>query len=70
MGNAVFRDLVQALVMVHVDHLALAVANPYKYQSGGKAASRSDYENMVAVADALYGHSRMRLPYGLTVIGY
>lgn len=42
MGNAIYRDLVQALVMVHVDHLVLAVANRYKYQSGGKAVSSSD----------------------------
>ena len=33
MGNAVYRDLVQALIMVNVEHLVLAVANPYKYLS-------------------------------------
>lgn len=70
MGNAVYRDLIQALVMVNVDHLILAVANSYKYQSGGKQTISYDYENTVAVADALYGHTRMRLPYGLTVLGY
>ena len=37
MGNAIYRDLIQALVMVQVDHLVLAVSNIYKYQSGGKA---------------------------------
>jgi hypothetical protein len=70
MGNAVYRDLIQALVMVHVDHLILAVPNADKYKSGGKTVSSSDYDNTVAVADALYGHTRLRLPYGLTVIGY
>jgi hypothetical protein len=70
MGNAVYRDLIQALVMVNVDHLILAVANSYKYQSGGKLTVSSDYANTVSVADALYGHTRMRLPYGLTVLGY
>lgn len=70
MGNAVYRDLVQALVMVQVDHLILAVANSYKYKSGGRQAVSSDYKNACAVADALYGHSRMTLPYALTVIGY
>ena len=29
-----------------------------------------DYDKTVAVADALYGHMRIRLPYGLIVIGY
>jgi hypothetical protein len=31
MGNAVYRDLIQACVMVDVDHLCLAVSNAYKY---------------------------------------
>lgn len=70
MGNAVYRDLIQALVMVQVDHLVLAVANSYKYQTGGKQVTSRDYDNTVAVADALYGHTRMTLPYSLTVLGY
>lgn len=70
MGNAVYRDLVQALVMVEVDTLVLAVANEYKYNSGGKKVSSSDYQNTIAVAEALYGHDRVRMPYRLVVIGY
>jgi hypothetical protein len=70
MGNAIYRDLIQALVMVQVDHLVLAVSNVYKYQSGGKAASSTDYRNTCNVADTLYSHTRGRLPYGVTVIGY
>ena len=31
MGNAVYRDLVQAMVMVQVNHLCLAVPNNYLY---------------------------------------
>ena len=70
MGNAVYRDLVQALIMVNVEHLVLAVANTYKYVSSGKAAMSKDYDNTLSVAEALYGHSRVRMPYGPTVIGY
>ncbi len=70
MGNAVYRDLIQAMVMVEVNHLCLAVPNSYKYQSGGKEMRSSDYENTIAVADALFGHTRIQIPYGLTVIGY
>jgi hypothetical protein len=70
MGNAVYRDIVQALVMVDLDHLVLAVSNAYRYQSGGRDTVSRDYENTVAVADALFGHSRVRMPFGLTVIGY
>lgn len=70
MGNAVYRDLVQGLVMVQVDTLVLAVPNAYKYQSGGGTVSSADYANTITVADTLYGHTRVRLPYGLLVVGY
>jgi hypothetical protein len=70
MGSAVYRDLIQALVMVQVDHLVLAVPNAYKYNTGGKGTISTDYRNTCAVADALYMHSRIRFPYGLTLIGY
>lgn len=70
MGNAVYRDLVQALVMVEVDWLCLAVPVSYKYQSTGRSVVSRDYENSVQLAEALYGHSRMRLPYRLLLVGY
>lgn len=70
MGNAVYRDLIQALVMVELEVLVLAVANTYKYKADGRVAVSKDYENTIAVADALFGHSRIRMPYKLVVIGY
>ena len=70
MGNAIYRDLIQAMVMVDLDHLILAVPQAYKYKSGGKDVTSKDYEKTVSVADALFGHSRIRMPYTLTVIGY
>lgn len=70
MGNAIYRDLIQALVMVQVDVLALAVPLGYRYRSGGRTVVSKDYTNACAVADALYGHSRMTMPYRLLLIGY
>jgi hypothetical protein len=70
MGNAVYRDLVQAMVMVEVDWLVLAVPNTYKYTSSGKPAQSADYASTCGVADALFGHSRVQMPYQLAVIGY
>ncbi|MEN8855632.1 MAG: hypothetical protein ABF333_11880 [Akkermansiaceae bacterium] len=70
MGNAVFRDIVHALVMVDVDHLLLAVPNAYKYKTGGRNAVSKDFENTTNLADALFSHSRITFPYQLTVIGY
>ena len=70
MGNAVYRDLVQAMVMVQVDVLALAVPLSYKYKSSGRETSSSDFLNTKNVAEALFGHSRFTLPYKLLLIGY
>ncbi len=70
MGNAVYRDLIQALVMVNLDHLVLAVPNGYRYKSGGREVTSNDYDNTVAVADALFGHSRIRMPFSLCIVGY
>lgn len=70
MGNAVYRDLVLATVMVDVDYLILAVPNEYRYHSGGKVLVSKDYERLTKLADTLYGHSRLKLPYGLAVLGY
>jgi hypothetical protein len=70
MGNAIYRDLVQAMVMVDVDVLALAVPIAYKFNNAGKQATSNDFENARAVVSAVYGHSRVRIPYGLLLIGY
>lgn len=70
MGNAVYRDLVQAMVMVQVDVLALAVPLSYKYRSAGREVASNDFANATKVAEALYGHSRFTLPYKLLLIGY
>jgi hypothetical protein len=69
-GNAVYRDLIQAMVMVDLDHLILAVPLGYRYKSKGRKVASKDYENAISVADALYSHTRIKMPYSLTVIGY
>lgn len=70
MGNAVYRDLIQALVMVNLNYLVLAVPNGYKYKSGGREVTSNDYDNTVAVAEALFGHSRIQMPFSMCVLGY
>ena len=69
-GNAIYRDLVQALVMVDMEHLVLAVPNAYRYKRSGKDTESHDYERTVAVAQALYAHSRVAMPFSLCVVGY
>lgn len=70
MGNAIYRDLIQALVMVQVGVLILAVPNTYKYRSSGRPIVSYDYEKTISVAETLYGHSRFQFPYELMVVGY
>ncbi len=70
MGNAVYRDLIQALVMVDMEHLILAVPQTYHYRSGGRPTTSRDYDNTFAVAQALYAHSRVNMPFSLCLIGY
>jgi hypothetical protein len=67
-GNAIYRDLVQAMVMVEVDHLFLAV--PVTYVYGKKNTKNNGFKHAVDVANALYGHTRIKMPYRLTVIGF
>ena len=57
-------------MMVEVDTLILAVANTYKYSTGGRQHFSADFNNTVRVAETLYGHSRFTLPYRLVVVGY
>lgn len=70
MGNAIYRDLIQALVMVEMDYLFLAVPQAYRYKTGGKEIASKDYDNTVSVAQALFGHTRISMPFSLCVIGY
>lgn len=70
MGNAIYRDLIQAALMVDLEHLCLAVPISYKFKSGNKTSVSRDYDNARAIADALFGHSRLKMPYRLLIIGY
>ena len=69
MGNAVYRDLIQALVMVDMEHLVLAVPQAYRYKTGGRATVSRDYDNTVAVVQAIYVHSPIVMPFALCMIG-
>ncbi len=70
MSNAIYRDLIQALAMVDMDHLTLAVPQVYRFKSNGRPAESRDYQKTVAVAQALYARSRIEMPFSLCVIGY
>ena len=67
-GNAQPSD--HAPVMVDLDWLALAVPLGYRRNSLGRRVTSRDYENTCAVANTLYSHDRVRMPFRLLMIGY
>jgi hypothetical protein len=69
MGNAIYRDLVQASLMVDAKFLALAV--PLEYRYGDKPTKEPSYAKAYSVVEAIYGSKRLKLPFeGLLLIGY
>ena len=71
MGNAIYRDLIQASLMVDARYLSLAVPQEYRYQSGGKTMKEPSYAKTYSVVEAIYGSTRLSLPFdGLLLIGY
>jgi hypothetical protein len=69
MGNAIYRDLIQASLMLDARFLTLAVPSEYRY---GKRPSREpSYAKTYSVVEAVYGSPRLNLPFeGLLLIGY
>jgi hypothetical protein len=71
MGNAVYRDLIQASLMVDARFLALAVPVEYRYKSGGRTVVEKSYAKSSTLAEAIYGSPRLTLPFdGLLLVGY
>jgi hypothetical protein len=70
-GNAVYRDLVRASLIVDARFLALGVMNEYRHQSGGREVVVRSYDDAKNVLDAVYASQRLRLPFeGVLLFGY
>lgn len=69
-GNAIYRDLIQGMMMSQIETLALAVPNVYRYSQGDRTSENRAYEKTVNVVETLYAVDRAELPYRLIVIGY
>jgi hypothetical protein len=69
MGNAIYRDLIQASLMLDARFLTLAV--PIEYRYGNKPTREPSYAKTYSVVEAVYGSPRLNLPFeGLLLIGY
>lgn len=65
-SNAVYRNIIQAMLTSDLDHLVIAVRNEY---TSKKEVSR-DYDKLVRLCSALYSNNRFRMPATICVIGY
>jgi hypothetical protein len=71
MGNAIYRDLIQAALMVDAQYLALVIPAEYRYRSGSRTAKEPSYAKAYSVVEAIYSSERLSLPFeGLLLIGY
>ena len=71
LGNAVYRDLVRASLIVGAKYLALAVMQEYHYKSGGREMVTHSYRDARALIDAVYSSGRLKLPFhGVLLFGY
>lgn len=71
MGNAIYRDLIQASLMVDARFLALAIPLEYRYMNGKRVTREPSYDKTYGVLEAIYGSQRLKLPFdGVLLIGY
>jgi hypothetical protein len=70
-GNAAYRDLIRASLIVGAKYLALGVMLEYRHQSGGKTMHVKSYDEVKSQLDAVYASGRLNLPFeGLLLFGY
>jgi hypothetical protein len=73
MGNAIYRDLIQASLMVDARFLVLAVPVEYRYMSKGKQMRESSYSKTYSAVEAIYGSPRLSVrgstPHRLLALG-
>lgn len=62
------EDLVEPLMVSHVDTLCIAV--PAAEERIGNSTRAGEYERTCTLAETVYGHTRVQLPQCLLVIGY
>jgi hypothetical protein len=68
-GNAVYRDLVRASLLLDAKYLAMLVPIAYKPPSVKRAIPAYDYTR--GLLDAVYASQRLHLPFeGVLLVGY
>lgn len=70
-GNAVYRDLVRASLIVGSRFLVLGVMQEYRHMTAGRGISVESYREAKDQPDAIYASGQLRLPFeGVLLFGY
>lgn len=70
-GNAVYRDLIRASLLLDARCLALGVMNTYRHNLRDRRVSVESFREAKDQLDAVYASDRLRLPFdGLLLFGY
>lgn len=70
-GNATYRDLIRASLIVNAKYFALLLPIAYRHQMRAKEVSVPAYGDGRKLLDAIYASQRLRLPFdGVLLIGY
>jgi hypothetical protein len=70
-GNAIYRDIIQASLIVNLDFFVLAIPQRYRFNLKSKAQEDKPFEYGLTVLDAIYSSGRFRLPLkGLLFVGF
>jgi hypothetical protein len=70
-GNAIYRDIIRASLIVDAHYLTLILPIAYRYVSGGRTVTSPAYDDCVDLLSALYASQRLPLPFrGVLLIGY
>jgi hypothetical protein len=70
-GNALYRDLIRASLLVDMKYLVLGLMLSYRHKSGGRDVDVASYRDGREVLDAVYASGRLSLPFeGVLLFGY
>lgn len=70
-GNAIYRDLIQASLIVDLDYFVLAIPQRYRFKTKTKEQQDRPYEFGLTVMDSIYSSGRLRLPMkGILLVGF
>jgi hypothetical protein len=70
-GNAIYRDIIQASLIVGLDYFVLAIPQRYRFKLKEREQEDRPFDYGVTVLDAIYSSGRFRLPLkGLLFVGF